>query len=163
MATGALADGRSRRQRRDRTGRAWGGLLRPSVGEPLTGHDWAVYAVAAGAAGWHPSHHQRRRRRHGAGAADRRRHRLDPLTGHADTVQAVAAGALADGTPVIISGDRPLRRGHGAGVAVADGTRVSELLRHRRGARGGGRAPPDGTLVIISGGYDRDGAGVADR
>ena len=87
----------------------------------------------------------------------------EPLRGHdrgvADGgVKAVAMGALPDGTPVIVSG------GADGTVRVwrlADGTPVGEPLRgHDRSVVGSGvhavavGALPDGTPVIVSGGYD---------
>jgi WD40 repeat protein len=98
------------------------------VGEPLTGHDFGVSAVAAGVlpdgtpviiSGGGPDGTVRVWRLadgHPVG---------EPLTGHDGWVAAVAAGALPDGTPVIISG------GWDGTVRVwrtADGTPVGEPL-----------------------------------
>ncbi len=75
------------------------------------------------------------------------------LTGHIGGVNAVAVGALADGTPVIVTG------GDDATVRVwrlADGTPVGvPLTGHDRSvtAVAAGRLP-GGTPVIVSGGHD---------
>ena len=143
--------------------RVWRTADGTPVGEPLTGHDGAVNAVAAGAlpdgtpviiSGGDDGTVRVWRTADGTPVGE-------PLTGHDGRVTAVAAGALPDGTPVIISGG-------GDGTVrvwrLADGTPVGEPLTGHDGpvtAVAAG-ALPDGTPVIISGGGDRHGAGVAD-
>ena len=124
----------------------------------LTGHDGAVYAVAAGAlpdgtpviiSGAANGTVRVWRLADGTPAGE-------PLTGHRGAVYAVAAGTLPDGTPVIISG------GNDGTVRVwltADGTPVGEPLTGHDGivvAVAAGTLP-DGTPVIISGGGYDDG------
>ena len=60
----------------------------------------------------------------------------EPLTRHDGPVRAVAAGALADGTPVIISGDGRFGEGTVRVWRLADGTalRQSEHLPYGRQA-----------------------------
>jgi WD40 repeat protein len=126
------------------------------IGEPLTGHDDGVPAVAVGAL---PD---------GtpvivSGGGDLyggtvRVWRLadgvpvgEPLHGHGGPVAAVAVGALPDGTPVIVSGGGDVRMWR-----LADGAPVGEpLTGHARGvAAVAVGALPDGTPVIVSGGHD---------
>jgi WD40 repeat protein len=86
----------------------------------------------------------------------------EPLRGHDGGLRAVAAGALPDGTPVIVSGGRGggYRDGTVRVWRLADGTPAGEPLEAHYGpddnrvsvAVG---ALPDGTPVIISGGWDR--------
>ena len=110
------------------------------VGEPLTGHDGWVNAVAAGAlpdgtpviiSGGDDGTVRVWRTADGTPVGE-------PLAGHDGPVCAVAAGALPDGTPVIISGG-------GDGTVrvwrLADGTPVGEPLTGHDGKvwRGGGR------------------------
>ena len=78
------------------------------VGEPLTGHDGDVTAVAVGAL---PDRTPVIVSGGGYGDGTVRVWRLadgipvgEPLTGHGGAVFAVAVGALPDGTPVIVSG-----------------------------------------------------------
>ena len=87
------------------------------VGEPLTGHDGWVRAVAVGgAAGRHPGHRQRRPRRHGAGVAAGRRH---PGRGAAARPRRPGDGGGGGGAAGRHPGHRQRRpRRHGAGVAA---------------------------------------------
>ena len=127
------------------------------VGQPLTGHDGEVAAVAVGEL---PDGTPVIVSGGGYGDGTVRVWRLadgtpvgQPLTGHDGEVRAVAVGALPDGTPVIISG------GDDATVRVwrlADGTPVGQPLTGHDGevAAVAVGALPDGTPVIISGGAD---------
>ena len=130
MAVGALPDGTPVivSGGRDGTVRVWRLADGTPVGEPLTGHDGSVGAVAVGAlpdgtpvivSG-------------GGSDGTVRVWRLadgtpvgEPLTGHDGGVTAVAVGALPDGTPVIVSGsdDGTVRVWR-----LADGTPVGEPL-----------------------------------
>jgi WD40 repeat protein len=142
---------------RDGTVRVWRTADGTPVGEPLTGHGAAV-AVAVGAlpdgtpvivSGGQDDRVRVWRLADGTPVGE-------PLTGHG---AAVAVGVLPDGTPVIVSGG-----GDEDGTVrvwrLADGTPVGEPLRGHDGpddnrvsvAVG---ALPDGTPVIISGGWDR--------
>jgi WD40 repeat protein/V8-like Glu-specific endopeptidase len=145
----------------DGTVRVWRLADGAPVGEPLSGHTGPVYAVAAAAlpdgtpviiSGGFDGTVRVWRLADGAPVGE-------PLNGHTDFVWAVAVGALPDGTPVIISGSSD------ATVRVwrlADRTPVGEPLSGHTGEgriRGGVLAVatgalPDGTPVIISGGWD---------
>ena len=117
MAAGALPDGTPViiSGGGDGTVRVWRLADGTPVGEPLTGHDGMVGAVAAGALpDGTPVIIS------GGGDGTVRVWRLadgtpvgEPLTGHHGPVFAVAAGALPDGTPVIISGGGTARCGCG--------------------------------------------------
>ena len=142
------------------------------VGEPLTGHDGMVTAVAVGAlpdrtpvivSGSGYSSSPLLAPPHGPGTV--RVWRLadgtpvgEPLTGHRGAVTAVAVGALPDRTPVIVSGG-----GDGDGTVrvwrLADGTPAGEPLTGHDGAVTAVAvgALPDRTPVIVSGGGDGDG------
>ena len=137
------------------TVRVWRTADGTLVGEPLTGHNRTVRAVAAGVlpdgtpviiSGGEDGTVRVWRTADGTPVGE-------PLTGHHGPVWAVAAGVLPDGTPVIISGGQDRR------VLVwrtADGTPVGEPLTRHGGAYAVGAAVlPDGTPVIISGGQDR--------
>ena len=130
------------------------------VGEPLHGHRGTVNAVAVGAlpdgtpviiSGGGDGTVRVWRLADGAPVGE-------PLRGHRGTVYAVAVGALPDGTPVIISGNG-FSDGLGDGTLhvwrLADSASVGALLCHDRGvyAMAAG-ALPDGTPVIVSGGFD---------
>jgi WD40 repeat protein/V8-like Glu-specific endopeptidase len=87
----------------------------------------------------------------------------EPLRGHDGGVAAMVPAALPDGTPVIISGgsDRKVAGGTVRVWRLADGTPVGEPLRGHTGegyhsgvAAVAAGEMPDGTPVIISGGYD---------
>ena len=149
----------------DGTVRVWRTADGTPVGEPLTGHDGAVDAVAAGALpDGTPVIIS------GGGDGTVRVWRLadgtpvgEPLTGHDGAVHAVAAGALPDGTPVIISGgdDGTVRvwrtgRRH-PGRRAADRPRRRGVSRWRPGRC---RTAPRSSSAAAQ---RRHGAGVADR
>ena len=117
MAAGALPDGTPViiSGGDDGTVRVWRTADGTPVGEPLTGHDGPVNAVAAGAlpdgtpviiSGGGDGTVRVWRTADGTPVGE-------PLTGHDGPVYAVAAGALPDGTPVIISGSVMARCGSG--------------------------------------------------
>ena len=164
VATGALADGTpviisgghaGFPGGYDGTVRVWRLADGVPVGEPLTGHDGPVNAVATGAlpdgtqiivSGGTDSTVRVWRLADGAPVGE-------PLTGHDDRVNAVATGALPDGTQVIVSGgwDGTVRIWR-----LADGAPVGKPLTghdDRVNAVATG-ALPDGTQVIVSGGTD---------
>jgi len=171
VAVGALPDGTpvivSGGGYRDGTVRVWRLADGTPVGKPLTGHDGPVYAVAVGAlrdstpvmvSGGDDGTVRAWRLADGTPAGK-------PLTGHARRVSAVAVGALPDGTPVIVSGGaldgmvrvwRLARRPLSLGFQVADRPAGKLLIGY--GHTGGVNAMavgalPDGTPVIVSGGY----------
>jgi len=173
MMGGALPDGTPViiSGEHDGTVRVWRTADGTPVGEPLTGHDGPVTAVAAGALpdgtpviiisggrdtqAWGSDGTVRVWRTADGTPAG------EPLAGHDGPVTAVAAGALLDGTPVIISGGGDTLAWGSAGTVrvwrTADGTPVGEPLTGHDGpvtAVAAG-ALPDGTPVAISG--DRGG------
>ena len=127
----------------DGTVRVWRLADGTPVGQPLPGHDGAVYAVAAGAlpdgtpvivSGGYDGTVRVWRLADGTPVGQ-------PLRGHDGWVNAVAVGALPDGTPVIISGGSE----HGAGVAA--------------GRRHPGRGAADRPHCAVTGGGGRGAAG----
>jgi len=151
---------------RDGAVRVWRMADGTPVGEPLTGHDGPVYAVAAGAlpygtpviiSGGYDGTVRVWRMADGTPVGE-------PLTGHDGMVTAVAAGALPDGAPVIISSgwDGTVRDGTVRVWSTADGTAVGAPLTVHGGSVQAVAAGvlPDGAPVIISG--DSGGFGVSD-
>jgi WD40 repeat protein len=143
----------------DGTVRVWRLADGTPAGEPLSGHTFSVNAVAAAAlpdgtpviiSGSLDGTVRVWRLADGTHVGEPR--------GHWGEVSAVAAGALPDGTPVIISGSRD---GTLRVWRLADGTPAGEPLdghrlegHHRWVSAVAAGALPDGTPVIISGGYD---------
>ena len=139
----------------------WSHGRRTTGHQVLTGHTGPVSAVAVGAL---PDGTPVIVSSGGPGDSTVRVWRLadgtpvgQPLRGHTNPVNAVAVGALPDGTPVIVSGS-------GIGGAgddtvrvwrLADGTPVGEPLAGHDGGVSAVAvgALPDGTPVIVSGGY----------
>ena len=191
----------------DGTVRVWRMADGTPLGEPLTGHDGSVTAVAAGsAAGRHPGHHQRRHRRHGAGMAAGRRHPRRRAAAGDDGPGGRGGGRRAAGRhPGHHQRRLTARCGCGGWPGTARRARPATATRRRGGgrdaagrhlghhqrrhatarcgyggwptaARSASRWPatpaavssvavgalPDGTPVIVSGGAERHGAGVAD-
>ena len=114
----------------------------------LTAHQLGWRSLAARIAGAAPDRPWQTRWSHTRQATG---HQV--LTGHTGGVAAVAVGALADGTPVIISGGRD---GTIRVWRLADGTPVGQPLtgHANEAAAVAVGALADGTPVIVSGGQD---------
>ncbi|MGO9194388.1 MAG: hypothetical protein ACLP8X_38865, partial [Streptosporangiaceae bacterium] len=151
----------------DRTVRVWRLADGTPVGEPLRGHDGPVWAVAVGElpdgtpviiSGGEDHAVRVWRLADGTPVGE-------PLHGHTSMVRAVAVGELPDGTPVIVVGCGGLDYYTVQVWRLADGTPVWEpLLGHTLPLLGpfgpvetvAVGALPDGTPVIVSGGYEDD-------